>query len=184
MDAPPAVLIASVLQFSLAASFVLMLAAAYGFGAHAQEAAEADVAAQGVPAEVLARNGVKFTEGRFELLLPLGIALTLIALGVLNLGGEEWGRVLTWILQSIILLGGGIITSMQVFAVRYVESSFRKSGDEDLQRLDVARFLAAAMAAFPHGFRALVITRFALVTIGSIAVIALLGLPSAHSYFQ
>ena len=53
---------ASLLQLLLAVTFLIMPAIAYRYGASAQAAAEAEVARQGFPASILAKNKVKFTE--------------------------------------------------------------------------------------------------------------------------
>jgi hypothetical protein len=44
-----------------------------------------------------------------------GDQLSLAALAVLNLAGNEVGRILSWILQPILLIGGGLVTFRQAF---------------------------------------------------------------------
>jgi hypothetical protein len=66
-------------------------------------------------------------------LFPVAIALCLATLASLNLAGNQVGRILSWIVQSILLVGGGIVMAGQVFTVPYVASAFRKSGDATLQ---------------------------------------------------
>jgi hypothetical protein len=168
----------------MAATFIVMAFVAYRFGLAAQRAAEVEVVRQGHAAELLIRGRVKFRETGAGLALPLGIALVLAALATLNLAGNETARVTTWAFQSLLFVVGGYITAGQVFAVRFVESAFRKSGDEDLAQVDVKRLMEAATRAFPAWFRKVVVLRFGLVTIGSFALVILLALPSATSYFR
>jgi hypothetical protein len=178
------VVLASILQYLLAVSFIIMPIIAYGYGADAQRAAEAEVAKQGFPAGVLTQHGVNIKERGIDTLLPFAIALGLATLASLNLAGSGVGRILSWILQPIVLVAGGMVTAGQVFATRYVESAFRKSGDPTLYGINVKAFMDAAMAVFPAGFRSLVITRFTLTTAGSLLIIILLTIPPANAYFH
>jgi hypothetical protein len=170
---------ASLLQYLLAATFFVMASVAYRYGGDAQRAAEAEAVRQGFPVGILARNGVDVRESRVEMLLPLAIALCLAILATLNLVGSDVGRVLTWIVQPIVLVGGGFVTGAQVFVARYVQSAFDRSGDPTLRGIDVRAIMRAATGAFPTGFRSLVVARFLLATVGSVLVIALLTLPLA-----
>jgi len=172
---------ASVLQLLLAATFVIMPTAACRYGTSAQVAAEADVARQGFPAGILAQHKVSFAERGIDTVLPLAIAVFLAALAWLNLAGTGAGQTLSWIFQPLVLFGGGIVTAGQVFAVRYLESAFRKSGDAALQRIDVKAFVDAALDVFPRWFRYLVVARFVLTTAGSALVIILLAVPAASA---
>jgi hypothetical protein len=117
---------------------------------------------------------MNFRERSIDLSLPFGIGLLLAVLAALNLAGSEIGRTGTLVFQPILLVAGGAVTAGQVFAVRFVRSSFRKSGDEALVRVDVEALISAATRAFPSWFRTLVGARFGLVTIGSLLVIILL----------
>lgn len=117
-------------------------------------------------------------------MLPLAIAACLGTLASLNLAGNPTGRIVTWIFQPIFLLGGGVVTAGQVFAVRQLQSAFSKSGDATLRSINVKAFVDAAMGAFPTGFRYLVAARFALTTVGSLLVIILLAVPPASAHFR
>jgi hypothetical protein len=171
--------VASMLQFLLAATFLIVPVVAYRHGASAQRAAEAEVTRQGAPAGILARHKVRFEESAAETVLPFAIALCLATLASLNLAGSEAGRILSWIVQPILLVAGGVVTAGQVFPVRYIESAFRKSGDATLQRIDVRAFVDAARSAFPAWLRYVIAARFVLVTVGSLLVIVLLAVASA-----
>jgi hypothetical protein len=181
---PGSVTFAAVLQLLLAATFLIMPILVYRYGAEAQAAAEAEVVKQGFPADVLARNNVHFDEGAVGLVLPIVIAICLVVLAVLNLAGNGVGRILSLILQPILLVGGGFITFRQAFAGRFLESAFKNSGDATLAGINVKAFVDAAADAFPAWFLYAVRARFALVTLGSVLVIILLAVPSANTYFR
>src|SRR5262245_38343358 len=102
---------------------------AHRYGDAAQRAAEAQLRSQGFAAELLARHKIRFAESRAEMLFPFAIALLMAALATVNLSGPEVGRTLSLVAQPVLLLGGGIITAGQVFAIRFTESALRKSGD-------------------------------------------------------
>lgn len=181
---PSSVTVAAGLQMLLAASFLIMPTLAYLYGAEAQAAAEAELAKQGFPADVLARNKVHFNEGAVGLVLPIVIALSLLVLASLNLAGNGVGRFLSWIFQPILLVAGGLITFRQVFAVQFLDSAFKNSGDATLEGINVKAFVDAAMDAFPPWFLFVVKARFALATLGSLVVIILLAVPAANAYFR
>ena len=182
--APGSVTLAAVLQVLLAATFLIMPALVYRYGADAQAAAEAEVVRQGFPAAVLARNHVHFNEGALGLALPVAIALSLVALALLNVAGNGAGRIGSWILQPILLVAGGLIMSRQVLAVQFLESAFKGSGDPTLAGINVKAFADAAAGASPAWFPYVVKTRFALATLGSLLVIILLAVPSASAHFR
>ena len=146
----PLLFFAALLQFALAATFLIIPIIAYRYGANAQRAAEAAVVKQGFPAKVLVQHQVKFAERGVAALLPVGIALCLATLAALNLARSEAGRTFSWIFQPILLVAGSFITTGQVFPVRYIESAFKKSGDAMLHRINVRAFVEAASAAFPN----------------------------------
>jgi hypothetical protein len=181
---PGSLTLAVLLQLLLAATFVIMPTLAFLYGARAQAAAEAQVARQGFPAAVLARNHVHFGEGAVGLLLAVAIALGLVVLAVLNLAGNPAGRIGSWILQPLLLIAGGLILSRQVFTARFLASAFRSSGDPTLAGIDVKAFVDAAAGAYPAGFPYVVGARFVLATPGSLLIIVLLAVPSASAYFR
>lgn len=181
---PGSVRLAAALQGLLAVTFLVMPILVYRHGGEAQAAAKAEVARQGFPADVLARNKVHFDEAAVGLVLPVAIALSLGALAVLSLVGNEAGRILTWVFQPILLVAGGLVTFRQAFASRFLESAFRTSGDGTLATIDVKAFVDAATSAFPGWFLTAVRARFVLVTVGSLLIIILLALPSASAYFR
>nr|WP_042186619.1 hypothetical protein [Kibdelosporangium sp. MJ126-NF4]CEL17410.1 hypothetical protein [Kibdelosporangium sp. MJ126-NF4]CTQ91362.1 hypothetical protein [Kibdelosporangium sp. MJ126-NF4] len=168
--------VAGIVQLMLAVTFVIIPIIAYRHGTTAQRAAETEVKNQGFPAEVLARHRIRFAESATETLFPFGVALCLATLALLNLTGTEIGRVLSLVVQPLLLIGGGVITAGQMAPIRFVESALRKSGDTAIRTIDVKAFVDAANAAFPAYLRPIIVTRFALVTGGSVLVIVLLAL--------
>jgi hypothetical protein len=181
---PGSVTLAVLLQLLLAATFVIMPTLAFLYGARAQAAAEAEVARQGFPADVLARNHVNFGEGAIGLLLAVAIALGLVVLAVLNLAGNPAGRIGSWILQPLLFIAGGLILSRQVFTARFLAPAFKNSGDATLAGINVKAFVDAATGAYPAWFLYVVSARFVLATLGSLLIIILLAVPSANAYFR
>jgi hypothetical protein len=181
---PGSVTFAAVLQLLLAATFLIMPTLAYLYGTRAQAAAEADVARQGFPADVLARNHINFGEGAVGLVVAVAIAVALVALASLNLAGNPAGRIGSWILQPLLFIAGVLILSRQVFTARFLASAFKRSGDATLAGIDVQAFVDAATGAYPAWFPYVVSARFGLATMGSLLIIVLLAVPSASAYFR
>ncbi|MEU6714458.1 hypothetical protein ABZ897_23570 [Nonomuraea sp. NPDC046802] len=181
---PGSVVTAVTLQLLLAATFYVIPVVAYVYGGRAQRAAEKEVVRQGFPADVLARHRIKMEESGRDMLFPFAIAVLFTVLGALNLGGSGAGRVLSWIFEVVLLVGGGFITASQVFVARYVEAAFRKSSDPSVRGLDGRAVVQAAQRELPSWSRALILFRFGLVTLGSILVIVALATPDASGHFR
>ncbi|PZG14006.1 hypothetical protein [Nonomuraea aridisoli] len=162
-------------QLLLATTFLVLPITVWFTGAAAQRAAEAEVARQGHAPAVLDRHGIRFAERAWECGLALANGAVLAALGVLNLTGNETGRALTWIVQPLVLVGAGLVTTGQVFATRYTQAALARSADPAARALDARRVIAAASTGFPAWLRSLVVVRFVLTTAGSLLVIALLA---------
>ncbi|GGT02487.1 hypothetical protein GCM10010156_70590 [Planobispora rosea] len=180
---PLPVAIAATLQLLLAVTFLVIPVTVWFTGTAAQRAAEAEVARQGHSPDVLARHGIRFAERAWEFMLALTIAAILIVLAALNLTGSPSGRLLSWIAEPLILLGAGLITAGQVFATRYTQAAFKRSGDAATRAIDARLVIAAASSGFPAWLRPLVLARFALTVLGSLLVIILLAVPAAGAYF-
>jgi hypothetical protein len=181
---PVPVVIASTLQYLLAATFLVIPVLVHTHGGRAQRAAEAVVTRHGLPAGVLAERRIKFEESVVELLFPLAIAAVLATLASFGLAGSGPGRILSWAASAILLTAGGFVTGSQVFPTRYVEAAFRKSDDPALRDLDARAVIGAARDAFPAVLGPLILVRFALTTLGSLAVIILLATPAATAHFS
>ncbi|WP_211768595.1 hypothetical protein [Kutzneria sp. CA-103260] len=159
----------------MAATFLIVPIVAYRHGTAAQHAAEAQVESQGYEAELLSRHRIRFAESGAEMLLPFAIAVLMGTLAALNAFDTGIGRILSLVVQPLLLLAGGVVTAGQVFVVRFTESALRKSGDAAVRDLDVKAFIDAAEAAFPSWLRYLIVTRFVLVTMGSAFVVLVLA---------
>ncbi|MFI6300075.1 hypothetical protein ACIBEJ_51380 [Nonomuraea sp. NPDC050790] len=153
------------LQFLTALTYVIVPLVGHRYGTAAQHAAETEVRRQGHLPAILAKHGLDFTASIASVVVSVLIAAVLAALAVLNLGGQP---LFTWILQPILLIAGGFVTTTQVFVDRYVESALRKS---DITTIDTKALMGAAKKVFPGWFRPLVLTRFLLTTAGSLAIL-------------
>lgn len=171
MDDQSSLTLAAIQQFLLALTFILIPIAAQKYGQKAQEAAEKCVAAQGLDAQLLPKNGIKFTESKVEMLLPLGFAAVYMVTALLIIGGNDLGRTLTWIIEPITLVIVGLVTANQVFATSFMQRAFRKSGNVDLQKINVEGFVVAALKEFPAWLRPLQVVRFLLATVGAALVL-------------
>ncbi|GAA3248497.1 hypothetical protein [Nonomuraea helvata] len=157
------------LQVLLALTYSIVPLVGHRYGAAAQQAADAEIRRQGHDPAVLVKHGLDFTASTASVVVSMAIAVGLATLAVLNLGGQ---RLPTWILQPILLIAGGFITTAQVFVIRYVEAALHKSGTTDI---DTRALLGAADAVFPDWFRPLIVTRFLLTTAGSLVILLLLA---------
>ncbi|MFG2330026.1 hypothetical protein ACGFMM_10410 [Streptomyces sp. NPDC048604] len=180
---PLTVSLAVALQLLLAACFLVIPVTVWFTGAAAQRAAEAEVVRQGHGADVLARHGIRFKEERWEFALALSIGALLVTLASLTLAAHDSARLASWIAEPLVFLVVGFITAGQVFAVKYTEAAFRRSEDPAVRAIDARAVIAAANSRFPGWLRALVLVRFPLATLGSLAVVALLATPTAAAYF-
>lgn len=165
----------ALLQVLLAVTFVVIPVVGARHGPAAQRAAENDVTRQGFPVTVLAERGVDFGASRGSIVAAVAIGMCFATLALLNLAGDDVGRILTWILQPLLFVAGLIIMPGEVFTTRYVEAAFRKAGVRDI---NVGAFVDAASAAYPPWFRSVIVTRFVLATLGSVLVVVLLAVSS------
>ena len=170
---------AGLLQLLLAGLFAVMLIAFRSVGPRAQRALDEAAVRQGIAPEVLVEHGVRLDEGRGAYIAGYAIAAVLASLAALNLAGSGIGRVLSWILEPAVLLGVGYVTTMQVFAIPATVAAFAKIDDPRMRGLDVRAVLHAAAEALPAWYRPAIVLRWLLATVGSVAVIVLLALPSA-----
>ncbi|TQM29132.1 hypothetical protein [Nocardia bhagyanarayanae] len=166
---------AAIAQLLIALAFVSIPLVRHRYGAAAKAAAEAELNRQGVRPGVLAEHGMRFDAGGHETWAPLFFALIMTALAALNLAGNPWGETLTWIGQALILLVNVVILYSNLTAAKGVEAAFAKTGDPELARIDVRRFLSAAEGAFPRWVMPwLQNARHAIVFGGSILVVVAL----------
>ncbi|MFD7101198.1 hypothetical protein [Streptomyces xanthophaeus] len=138
------------LQVLIAVAFLSIPVVRSRYGARAQAAVEAELGRQGVRRTVMAENGMRLDAGGHETYAPVGIALTLTASAVLLLTKTSWGESAAWIIQSLVLLVNCVILYSNLTAVQSVTAHFAKSGDSELQRIDVKSMLKAAETGFPR----------------------------------
>lgn len=181
---PGAVVVAAGLQVLLAVGFVVVTWVARRDGDAAERAAEAEVVRQGQSAGVLAAHRVQFKESAREALFPYGIAACLTLVAVLLLVGYAPARIASYVLAGLAIVGGGVVMTSQVFAEQVVQAAFRKSADPAVHSLDGRAVVAAARTEFPAWTRAVQLARLLVATVGSVAVIVLLSLPSAAAHFR
>ncbi|MEU2255921.1 hypothetical protein ABZ540_22390 [Nocardia xishanensis] len=142
--------VAAIAQLLIAAAFLSIPLVRHRYGAAAKAAAEAELNRQGVRSGVLAEHGMRFDAGGHETWAPLSIALVMAGLAGLDLASIPWGQTLTWICQALVLIVNAVILYSNLTAAKSIEHAFAKTGDPELARIDVRRFLAAAEGAFPR----------------------------------
>lgn len=174
MTYQPELLVAAIQQLLLAATFIAIPIVAQKFGEQAQSAAEKSVTDQGLDGQLLSKNGIKFSESKLEMLLPFAFAAAYIVTALLILTRNDLGRTLTWIIEPVTLVIVGLVTANQVFATSFMQRAFKKSGNVGLQKVDVEKFVVAALKEFPSWLRPLQVVRFLAATVGSVIVLMLL----------
>ena len=174
MPLPFTHLIAAIQQLALGVTFLVIGVTARHYGDQAQQASEQAVIDQGVAQETdfLLKHKVKFSESTAEMLLPLAIGVLLLV-GILNLPGSGLSRTLSWVLEPLVLVIVGFVTSGQVFVSRYLKRAFKNSQDAQLRQIDVDALVKRAATAFPAWLHPLQVVRFVLATVGSVAVLVL-----------
>ncbi|GAA4599674.1 hypothetical protein GCM10023194_80410 [Planotetraspora phitsanulokensis] len=139
----------AVMQLLVAAAFVSIPLGRHRYGPAATASAEAELERQGVRPTILAENGMRFDAGGHETAVPVAVAAVMVALAGLNLYGGDLARPLTWVFQSIVLLGNCLILYSNLTAVKSVQAAFLRKGDPMLARVDVRALLKAAEDGFP-----------------------------------
>lgn len=142
--------LAAVAQLLIALAFVSIPLVRHRYGATAKAAAEGELARQGVPVTVLEENNLRFDASGHETAAPVSIAAIMVVLAGLNLAGQSWAQVLTWVFGGLVLLGNGVILYSQLTATRSVRAAFERKGDPVLLTIDVQALLWAAEGAFPR----------------------------------
>jgi hypothetical protein len=163
---------AAILQLLIALAFVSIPVVRHRFGSSAKVNAEAELNRQGVPVAVLRENNLNFDASGHETAAPVSVAAVMVILAGLNLSGSHWGPTLTWVFQTIVLIGNALILHSQLTAVKSVKAAFARKGDPVLQRIDVPALLKAAEKGFPSWTPLLQNTRHTVVFAGSILALA------------
>ncbi len=172
---------AAVLELLLAAVFLESVIVGVAFGPAAQRAAEAELLRQGIAPALLTGENLRFDEGVAGTVPALIIAVILIVLAVLNLRGLRIGRLLSWILQPLLVIAGAILVSGQVFLEPGLESALAGAG---IGGVDVSALVAAASSQFPPWHPVVAWAKLILITVGQLVTIVLLALPPTGAYLR
>jgi hypothetical protein len=165
--------LAAVMQLLVAVAFVSIPVVRHRFGPVAKAAAEAELRRQNVRTEVLEENKIRFDASGHETAAPVIVAVVMTATAALNFAGADLAQLLTWIFSSLVVLMNAAIVYSNLTALKSVEAAFRRKGDPELTRVEVAPFLQAAEDAFPRWVRAQTYLRNTVVFGGSaVALVA------------
>lgn len=145
--------LAAAMQLLVAAAFVSIPIVRHRYGSAAKAAAVAELRRQDVRPEVLEENKLRFDAGGHETAAPAAVAAAMVAAAVCNLAGAGLAQPLTWVFSSLVLLLNAGIVYSNLTAVTSVQAAFRRKGDPELARVEVAPFLKAAENAFPSWVR-------------------------------
>lgn len=178
---PGAVTVAVWLQILLAVFVLAQAVTGLLYGADAQAAAEAELDAQGYSLSDLP-EGTTFESGGLALIGPIVAALVLIVLALLNGAGKRPARVITWIVQPLVLLCGGFLAVSQLFAADFLQAGIEATGGPE--DLDAAAVFDAVFGAYPAWASVIDYGLFTLATVGSLLVIILLAVPAANAFFR
>ncbi|MGW7286113.1 hypothetical protein ACWGH4_11545 [Streptomyces sp. NPDC054847] len=164
--------LAAVMQLSVAAAFLSIPLVRHRFGPAAKAAAVTELRRQDVRPEVLEEKKLRFDAGGHETAAPAAVAAVMTVIATLNFAGADQAQLLTWIFSSLVVMNAVIVYS-NLTAVQSVEAAFRRKGDPELARVEVAPFLRAAEDAFPRWVRAQTYLRNTVVFAGStVALVA------------
>jgi hypothetical protein len=159
--------LAAVMQLLVAAAFVSIPVVRHRFGPAAKAAAVAELRRQNVRPEVLEENKLRFDASGHETAAPATVAAVMIATAALTLPATNW------IFSSLVVLMNVGVVYSNLTAAKSVEAAFRRKGDPELARVEVAPFLQAAEDAFPRWVHAQTYLRNTVVFAGSaVALIA------------
>lgn len=151
------------------------------YGADAQAAAEAELAAQGYSMADLP-EGTTFESDATSWVVPIVAGVLVIVLGLLNGAGKRPARIITWVVQPLVLLCGGFIAVSQLFAADFLQASIEASGGPE--GIDTQSLIDALAGVYPAWTNVVFYGAFALATLGSLLVIVLLAVPAANAFFR
>ncbi|MCD0442784.1 hypothetical protein LO763_03995 [Glycomyces sp. A-F 0318] len=169
------------IQILLAVFLIAQSVAGLLYGADAQAAAEDELAAQGHAMSDLPQ-GTTFESNGIAAYAPIAAAALIIVLALLNGAGNRPSRVVTWVVQPLVLVCGGFITVTQLFAAQFMEAGIEAAGGAE--GLDAQALMDAVNGAYPAWTAVASYGVLVLGTLGAVAVIVLLAVPSANAYFR
>lgn len=162
------------IQLLIAAAFVSIPLVRDRYGARSTAGAHAELGRQGVPAGVLAENGMRFDAGGHETAAPAAVAAVMVTLAGMNLFGSDLAHTLTWVFQPLVLAMNALILYSNRTAIESVRKAFQRKGDPQLARIDVPALLKAAEDGFPRWTWTLANVRHVVVFGGSAVILAAL----------
>lgn len=180
---PGTVTFAVAVQWLLVLALLATTVVSYMYGADAQEAFEAEVRAQGIAPEDLPEGYGNF-DSSLNLVFTLVAAVVVALLALLNARGNRPARIVTWIVQPLVLVCGGFVFVGQLFMAQSFQMTLDNSGDAQLEGLDADPMVEAALGAFPAWTAAIDWSVLTLATLGSVLVIILLAVPSSNEFFR
>lgn len=181
---PGTVTFAVTLQILLALFLAVSSVLAFVYGPEADQAFEDELARQGFEVADLPENSARFDSGAAGLIMMLVVVAILLVLAFFNGAGNRVTRILTWVLQPLVLLCGGFIFAGQLFMAQFLQWGLDNSGDSDLEALDAQSLVDAAYDVYPSWTVVIDWSLVALATLGSLLIIILLAVPSANRFFR
>ena len=175
--------------FAVAAQWLLVLAMLAStvvsllYGSDAQAAFEAEVRAQGVSPEDLPQGFGDLDSPMNWVPTLVGVAIVAL-LAALNSRGVRPARILTWIVQPLVLVCGGFIFIGQLAMSASLQIALDNSGDSRLEGLEAEPMVEAIMGAYPSWSALVDWAVLVLATLGSLLVIILLAVPSSNEFFR
>ncbi|MFI7709040.1 hypothetical protein [Nonomuraea sp. NPDC049480] len=174
---PRTVTFAGILQLLFALSFLIVPVIGLIYGADVQAAAEAELVRQGLTPAILAQNNLHFDEGGYALVIPVSTAVIAVILAWLNLAGRRVGRILTLIIQPLFLALDVFILTSQATQVQFLQSVLGPGANAQA-------VIEAAYGVYPGWLLTVTDGRLFVTIAASVAIIVLLILPSARTYFR
>ncbi|MEU6860063.1 hypothetical protein AB0B28_14465 [Glycomyces sp. NPDC046736] len=179
---PTSVAIAVWLQILLGLFLIAQTIVGMIYGPDSQAAAEAELESQGFAWSDLP-EGFTFEQPPALAYTQIGIGVLVVLLALLVGAGKRPARIITWVVQPIVLICGGFLAYSQLFAsAESIDAAIDASGGPD--GIDTTALLDAVNGAYPAWTAVISYGFIALGVLGSIAIIILLAVPSANAYFR
>lgn len=178
---PGSVTAAVWIQILLAVFLIAQSVAGILYSPDSQAAAEAELADQGHSMSDLP-EGTTFESTGVAAYAPIVVAVLIVVLALLNGAGNRPSRIVTWVVQPLVLVCGGFLTVSQLFMAQFMEAGIEAAGGAE--GIDVQAVVDAANGAYPAWVDVVGYGVLALGTLGAIAVVILLAIPSANAYFR
>ncbi|QSB06837.1 hypothetical protein [Natronoglycomyces albus] len=119
-----------------------------------------------------------FDMGATDLIVPLILAAGLIVLGLLNLRGARPARIVSWVIQPLVMICGALLLVATLAMETVMETMVEGTG------VDGGAILNAYTDAMPGIYLPLNYIALTLASLGSLLVIILLALPASNQFFR